>query len=312
MAVTADRCPAMDPDCDAEPRSRCPVAPVDGGYPPIAHNGDDLHACERIVVMFVQLKNYLGTYWLAPWFFVYIYPSVLVYESHGFAGPFVYCNIIQILFFIVFEFWDESFNWTPLHDIVKTYSSQIFGRQNLTKSTDELILFCIWVSSWAAVPTICFINGHIFELPSDRLERLTSYVSMMTFTLVVAYILILLWIDMTLLKVKPSIYENNEITKVSTSKSEFLDDFIEPDDIPDLKTVYEDISITNEFKLDNTFSEFSEAINENLTENEELCNFNMKVELGEEAKEQEMDVISLSSSTLSDFDVITEEEINLL
>jgi hypothetical protein len=49
-----------------------------------------------------------------------------------------------------------------------------------------------------------------------------------------------------------------------------------------------------------------------LTENEELCNFNMKVELGEEAKEQEMDVISLSSSTLSDFDVITEEEINLL
>jgi hypothetical protein len=34
------------------------------------------------------------------------------------------------------------------------------------------------------------------------------------------------------------------------------------DDIPDLKTVYEDISITNEFKLDNTFSEFSEAINE--------------------------------------------------
>lgn len=38
----------------------------------------------------------------------------------------------------------------------------------------------------------------------------------------------------------------------------------------------------------------------------------MKVEEGEEATEQEMDVISLSSSTLSDFDVITEEEINLL
>lgn len=38
----------------------------------------------------------------------------------------------------------------------------------------------------------------------------------------------------------------------------------------------------------------------------------VKLEQGEEAKEQEMDAISLSSSTLSDFDVITEEEINLL
>lgn len=38
----------------------------------------------------------------------------------------------------------------------------------------------------------------------------------------------------------------------------------------------------------------------------------MKVEQGEEAKELEMDVISLSSSTLSDYDVITEEEINLI
>lgn len=38
----------------------------------------------------------------------------------------------------------------------------------------------------------------------------------------------------------------------------------------------------------------------------------MKLEQGEEASEQEMDVISLSSSTLSDFDVITDEEINLL
>ncbi len=41
---------------------------------------NDLHACERIVVTFVQLKNYLGSYWLVPWFFVYIYPSILVYE----------------------------------------------------------------------------------------------------------------------------------------------------------------------------------------------------------------------------------------
>lgn len=38
----------------------------------------------------------------------------------------------------------------------------------------------------------------------------------------------------------------------------------------------------------------------------------MKVEQGEEATEEELDVISLSSSSLSDFDVITEDEINLL
>lgn len=46
-------------------------------------------------------------------------------------------------------------------------------------------------------------------------------------------------------------------------------------------------------------------------ESEELCNY-MQVEQGKEATEQEMDVISLSSSTLSDFDVITDEEINTL
>lgn len=40
-----------------------------------------------------------------------------IFRTHGFAGSFIYCNIIQILFFIVFEFWDESFNWTPLHDM---------------------------------------------------------------------------------------------------------------------------------------------------------------------------------------------------
>lgn len=75
-----DRCPAME--YDVQPRSRCPVAtPVDGRCRrPTPDDGGDLHACERVVVMFVQLKNYLGTYWLAPWFFVYIYPSVLVYE----------------------------------------------------------------------------------------------------------------------------------------------------------------------------------------------------------------------------------------
>lgn len=46
-------------------------------------------------------------------------------------------------------------------------------------------------------------------------------------------------------------------------------------------------------------------------ESEELCNY-MKVEQGKEATEQEVDVISLSSSSLSDFDVITDEEINKL
>lgn len=46
-------------------------------------------------------------------------------------------------------------------------------------------------------------------------------------------------------------------------------------------------------------------------ESEESFN-SMKVEPCEEVTEEEMDVISLSSSSLSDFDVITEEEINLL
>lgn len=48
------------------------------------------------------------------------------------------------------------------------------------------------------------------------------------------------------------------------------------------------------------------------TENYEFCNNYIKVVRGDEIKEQEMDIISLSSSTLSDFEVITEEEINLL
>ncbi|XP_015363896.1 PREDICTED: uncharacterized protein LOC107161828 [Diuraphis noxia] len=302
-----NRCPVMNPQYDVERRSRCPAAAVHKPSPDI----NDLHAFERIVVMFVQLKNYLGSYWLVPWFFVYIYPSILVYESYGFAGPFVYCNIVQILFFIVFEFWDESFNWTPLHDTVKTYSSQILGNQLITKSVDEMILFCIWVLSWAAVPSICYANEHIFELPIDRLERLTSYVSMMTVTFVMAYVIILLWIDMNLLEIKSSINNHNVNSKVSSYCYELRDDLIEPDDIPDLETAYEDISITNEFKIDKSFLDLSEAVNENTIENEEFCN-STTVEQGEEAKEREMDVISLSSSTLSDFDVITEEEIDLL
>ncbi|XP_060839861.1 uncharacterized protein LOC132921056 isoform X1 [Rhopalosiphum padi] len=302
-----NRCPVMNPQYDVERQSRCPAAAV----PKPSPDTDDLHAFERIVVMFVQLKNYLGSYWLVPWFFVYIYPSVLVYESYGFVGPFVYCNIVQILFFIVFEFWDESFNWTPLHDTIKTYSSQILGHHHITKSVDEMILFCIWVLSWAAVPSICYANEHIFELPIDRLERLTSYVSMMTVTFVMAYIIILLWIDMNLLELKSNINEHNTNSKVSSCNYELMDDLIEPDDIPDLETVFEDISITNEFKIDKAFMDFSEAVNENIIESEEFRNCTT-VEQGEEAKEQEMDVISLSSSTLSDFDVITEEEIDLL
>lgn len=101
-----------------------------------------------------------------------------------------------------------------------------------------------------------------------------------------------------------------------------------------METVFEDISITNEFKIEHqAFMEFSEAGNESklftvlfnnvnlfffivihfidTIENEEFRNCTT-VEQGEEVKEQEMDVISLSSSTLSDFDVITEEEIDLL
>lgn len=103
------------------------------------------------------------------------------------------------------------------------------------------------------------------------------------------------------------------------------------DEIPDLETVYEDISITNEFKIDDSSKEFSEALNESKLQNYKINVFcldyliiftdfvehvesckNMQVEQGEEAKEEDMDVISLSSSTLSDFDIITEEEINLL
>lgn len=102
-----------------------------------------------------------------------------------------------------------------------------------------------------------------------------------------------------------------------------------------METVFEDISITNEFKIEHqAFMEFSEAGNESklftilfnnvnlffffiviyfidTIESEEFRNCTT-VEQGEEVKEQEMDVISLSSSTLSDFDVITEEEIDLL
>lgn len=167
-------------------------------------------------------------------------------------------------------------------------------------------MFCTWVFSWAAVPSICFINEHIFELPSDRLERLTSYVSMMTVTFVmgkldlfnvlysvgilikllnifIAYIFVLLWIDMNLLEVKSNTLKQNASMNVPTSNSELVHDIIEPgniinnkpcleclsvllfcliDNIPDLEEVYEDISITDEFKIDNTLLEFSEAVNE--------------------------------------------------
>jgi len=72
-----NRCPVMNSQYDVERRSRCPAAAMMHNPSP---ETDDLHVCERIVVMFIQLKNYLGSYWLVPWFFVYIYPSILVYE----------------------------------------------------------------------------------------------------------------------------------------------------------------------------------------------------------------------------------------
>lgn len=117
-------------------------------------------------------------------------------------------------------------------------------------------MFCTWVFSWAAVPSICFINEHIFELPSDRLERLTSYVSMMTVTFVmgklvvfnilyfvgtlikllsifIAYIFVLLWIDMNLLEVKSNTLKQNASVNIPTSNSELLHDIIEPGNIID-------------------------------------------------------------------------------
>jgi len=62
---------------DEMDRFECPAASSADDRPSSSH---DLRACERVVVMFIQLKNYLGSYWLAPWFFVYIYPSIIVYE----------------------------------------------------------------------------------------------------------------------------------------------------------------------------------------------------------------------------------------
>lgn len=79
-------CPAatdsVDSRCDKVDRRwfQCPAASVAATQKPTSSDNRDLYASERVVVMFVQLKNYLGSYWLAPWFFVYIYPSILVYE----------------------------------------------------------------------------------------------------------------------------------------------------------------------------------------------------------------------------------------
>lgn len=114
-------------------------------------------------------------------------------------------------------------------------------------------MFCTWVFSWAAVPTVCFINGHIFELPSDRLERLTSYVSTMSVAfslgksilqyllvdqllsvpsiIFTAYIFVLLWIDMNLLEVNSSIFKQSDSANVPMSNSEHTDDIIEPGSI---------------------------------------------------------------------------------
>lgn len=64
----------------------------------------------NIHFMYIYLQYLLVDYNL------YLKCPLFLFRSHGFPGPFIYCNIVQILFFIVFEFWDESFNWTPLHD----------------------------------------------------------------------------------------------------------------------------------------------------------------------------------------------------
>lgn len=177
---------------------------------------------------------------------------------------------------------------------------------------------------------------------------------MLLFDIFSAYIFVLLWIDINLLEVKSSIYKQSTSKNVTLSQSDLIEDVVEPgntlnhklvlhfctqlklkfyfeDNIPDLEAVYEDFSITDEFKIDNVLLEYSESLNESkyfVCSTRKLINFfiildivgsedsygtnYMKAEEGEEATEQEMDVISLSSSTLSDFDVITEEEIHLL
>lgn len=80
--MTTDVWTATDSQCDVERPSRCSGQPMQQCLEDDRSLTDnhDLYTCERIVVMFIQLKNYLGSYWLAPWFFVYIYPSILVYE----------------------------------------------------------------------------------------------------------------------------------------------------------------------------------------------------------------------------------------
>lgn len=100
----------------------------------------------------------------------------------------------------------------------------------------------------------------------------------------IAYIFVLLWIDMNLLEVKSNTLKQNASVNIPTSNSELIHDIIEPgniinnklclerlsallfyliiDNIPDLEEVYEDISITDEFKIDNTLLEFSEGVNE--------------------------------------------------
>ncbi|XP_050421202.1 uncharacterized protein LOC126833739 [Adelges cooleyi] len=261
------------------------------------------YTCERIVVMLIQLKEYLGPYWLTPWFLAYIYPTILVYESHGISGAFVYCNIMQIIFFVGFEFWDESFKWTPLHYTIRSYILHVLDLQQLTKNIDELIMFCFWVLSWAAVPIVCFLCGHIVELPSGRLERMTSYTTMMTVTFVIAYIVLMLWVEKNLMEIE------TDIIMPSSLQRDHIEDSMLPD-IPDLETVYEDISIPKEFKIDHIWQGLLEhECNRSDTVKEVSLN---QIEQGEEAKELEMDVISLSSSTLSDFDIISDEEINLL
>jgi len=65
------------------------------------------------------------------------------------------------------------------------------------------------------------------------------------------------------------------------------------------------------YKLFNIVNILFYFIFSDIDESEESYKY-IKVQKGEEATEQEIDVISVSSSTLSDFDVITDEELNLL
>lgn len=133
--------------------------------------------------------------------------------------------------------------------------------------------------------TVTFVMGNLtIFFYIDAL--LLLWFSLLLNNIFTAYVIILLWIDMNLLEIRSSTNNCNTNSKVSSHNYDLIDDLIEPnfgniinkyinyclyfylfffyfkDDIPDLETMYEDISITNEFKIDNTFLDFSEEVNE--------------------------------------------------